>query len=96
MHIFSIKKRYLFPLIYFVLFGVAIATQLGAIAMILWLPSSLPLLFIEAQMGLSQGTLTGGSSFLVSILVGAVPYIILGVIWDWVASYFRNKSFSGD
>ena len=96
MSILSIKKRYLFPLFYLVMLGVAFALMSEGIIMILWLPSSLPLLFIEVQMGLGQGSLTGGSSFLIPILIGAVPYIILGLIWDWVATYFRNKSFSGD
>ena len=94
MRIFSIKKRYLFPLIYLALLAVAIILRSDGIAMLLFLPSSLPLLFVEVQLGMKR-TLTGGGFFF-PVIIGAVPYIVLGLVWDWVASYFRNKSFSGD
>ena len=90
------KKRYLFPLLYLVMLGVAMTTLSGGLVMILWFPSSLPLLFLEVQLGMKQGVLTGGGSILFDVLIGGVPYLIMGLIWDWLVSYFRNKSFSGD
>ena len=94
--IFRIKKTILFPLIYFALFLLGFSFGSEGMVMLLSAPGGLPLLFIEVQSGMAPGTLTGGSSIVLPIILCCIPYLLFGLMWDLIARYFRNKSISGD
>lgn len=83
------KKKFLFPIIFLILLGLLVQTGLADILFILLTPINIFILIIEVNLGLSQGTLTGGGTYSI-VLVGIMQFFLLGYIWDIIANYLKN------
>ena len=88
------KKKFLFPILFVVLFGLLILTGLADILFILLAPINLSILAIEVNSGASQGTLTGDGTYSI-ILAGIIQFFLVGCVWDIIANYFKNKKYDG-
>lgn len=89
------RKKFLFPILFLILFGLLILTGLADILFILLAPVSLFLLAVEVNLGFSQGTLTGGGTYSI-ILSGVIQFFLIGWIWDVIVDYFKNKKYNGE
>jgi len=83
------KKKFLFPIIFLILFGLFVLTGLADILFILLAPITIFILIIEVNLGFSQGTLTGGGTYSI-VLEGIIQFFLLGCIWDIIANYFKR------
>ncbi len=89
------KKKFLFPILFVILFGLLVLTGLAGILFILLAPINILVLAIEVNSGASQGTLTGSGAYPI-ILSGIVQFFLVGCVWDLIADYFKNKKYNGE
>ncbi len=82
------KKIIFFPAIYLLLNAVALIFDWHIFAIFLLAPSGLFLNMTERLIGMESGFLIGNTYVLV--LAGTVQFIIIGLIWDYLAMYLRK------
>ncbi len=88
------QKKFLFPIIFLIVFGVLFLVGSEGLLFILMTPMNLIILAIEVNSGASQGTLT--SSFYPALLGGIIQYFFVGWFWDGIVKYFKNRTHSGE
>jgi len=88
------RKKFLLPIVYLVLFGVVSLTKFEAGLFLLWFPTSLIMLAIEVNGGFEQGTLTG--NIWIIIVFDLFFWFLFGCLWDAVSDYFKDRKYDGE
>ena len=89
------KKKILFPLLYLVLLVLSLSFALGGLLFVLIALVSLVLLVVEVNSGFGPAEFGGDGIYPVFVL-GIVQWFLVGILWDAVANYFKNKKYNGD